>query len=225
MIMDGNGRWATARGLERSAGHAKGICRVKPIIERGAELGVEVMTLFLFSTENWDRPQLEVDALMHLCVAFIDENTQWMRESNLLVKHIGRREPIPEKVWDALKRAEALTAGNTGLRIQLAINYGARAEIADAARAIAEKVAAGALRPEAVTERTVADHLYTGGVVDPDLWIRTAGEMRLSNYLLWQISYAELFVTPTLFPDFTPEILDEAIENYGKRTRKFGQLK
>lgn len=225
MIMDGNGRWAKARGLDRSIGHAMGVKRVKPIITRGAERGVEVMTFFLFSTENWNRPQPEVDALMDLCVEFLDANVDWMVASNHVFKHIGRQAPIPRRVLDALARAEKATAANTGLRIQLAFNYGARAEIVDAARRIAEEVKAGTLRPQDIDDQAVSDRLYTAGVIDPDLWIRTAGEMRLSNYLLWQISYAELHVTATLFPDFTPECLDEAIEAYGKRTRKFGTVK
>lgn len=225
MILDGNGRWATAQGLDRSVGHWKGISRVKPMITRGIERGVRVMTFFLFSTENWNRPQAEVDALMAFCIAFLDENVQWMVDSGIVFKHIGRREPIPAAVWEALRRAERATAGNTGLRVQLAFNYGARPEIVDATRLIAEKVKAGRLDPQAITEQTVSDHLYTAGVPDPDLWIRTAGEMRLSNFLLWQISYAELFVTPVLCPEFTPEHLDEAIAAYGRRTRKFGQVR
>ncbi len=225
MILDGNGRWATAQGVDRSVGHAKGVSRMRPVIEQGAKRGVEVMTFFLFSTENWRRPQAEVDALMHLCVAFLDENLAWMKGANFVFTHIGRRAPIPQFVLEQLDHATAMTAGNTGMRIQLAFNYGARTEMVDATRRIAEKVKAGELAPEAITEQTLSDHLYTAGVIDPDLWIRTAGEMRLSNFLLWQISYAELHVTPTLCPDFTPDSLDEAIAAYGRRTRKFGQVK
>ncbi len=225
MILDGNGRWATAKGVDRSVGHAKGVAGVRPVIDRGRARGVEVMTFFLFSTENWSRPPAEVDALMELCIAFLEENVAWMMASNMRFKHIGRRDPIPARVLEVIDRVERVSAGNTGMRIQLAFNYGARAEIVDAMRRIAEKVKAGELSPGDINDQTVADHLYTAGVIDPDLWIRTAGEMRLSNFLLWQISYAELFVTPTLCPDFTPDSLDEAIAAYGRRTRKFGQVK
>lgn len=225
IILDGNGRWATARGKDRSVGHWKGIGRIKPMIQRGGERDVKVMTFFLFSTENWSRPQAEVDALMAFCIAFLDEHTPWMVESNFSFKHIGRKHPIPKDVQDALQRAEQATAHNTGLRVQLAFNYGSRSEIVDAARAIAEKVKGRLLSPQDVTEQMVSDHLYTAGITDPDLWVRTAGEMRLSNFLLWQISYAELYVTQTLCPDFTPDDLDAAIAAYGQRTRKFGQVK
>ncbi len=222
VIMDGNGRWATARGRSRSAGHRAGAEAVRPIVTHCAKLGLEALTLYSFSTENWSRSHDEVNFLMDLYVAYLLSERPLFLENNVRFIQIGRREGLPPEVLDELDATAAMTQHHTGLTLALAINYGSRAEITDAVRAIARKVRAGELDPGDITPDTVSGHLYTAGLPDPDLLIRTAGEMRLSNYLLWQLSYAELYVADVCWPDFDVRELDKAFDAYASRQRKFG---
>jgi undecaprenyl diphosphate synthase len=224
IIMDGNGRWASRRGFPRVFGHRNGASAVRGVIEECKRLGVEVLTLYSFSMENWKRPADEVGALMQLYVQYLEGEIEKFRQENIRFRQIGRREGLAPEVLAAADRLERDTAGNTAATLCLAVNYGSRAELVDATRAIAERVRRGELRPEEITDATVGQHLYTAGLPDPDLLIRTAGEMRVSNYLLWQISYAELHVTDVLWPDFGPADLHNAIRDYARRNRKFGGL-
>ncbi len=224
IIMDGNGRWARGQGLPRVMGHARGAEGVRAIIEQCGRLGVEVLTLYSFSSENWKRPPEEIRALMGLYVQYLGAEAPRFMEENLRFRQIGRREGLPPEVLEAVDRLTEMTSGNTAGTLCLAVNYGSRAEIADAVRRIARDAAQGRLDPGAITEDLISEHLYTAGLPDPDLLIRTAGEMRVSNYLLWQISYAELHVTEVLWPDFGVAELNEAIRAYSRRTRKFGGL-
>ena len=224
IIMDGNGRWATAQGLNRSAGHRHGADRVPPLVQRCSELGMEGLTLYSFSTENWSREQAEVDFLMALYVEYIKAQRPQLMDNNIRFKQIGRRDGLPQEVLDELDRSTEMTAAHTGLTLNLAINYGSRAEITDAVRAIATQVAAGTLAPEAIEPEHIDAALYTAGQPDPDLLVRTAGEMRLSNYLLWQLSYAELYVADVCWPDFDEAELDKALAAFKGRTRKFGAV-
>ena len=224
IIMDGNGRWANARNLPRALGHRAGAEVVRTIIEQCGKLGVEVLTLYSFSMENWERPEAEVSALMQLYMQYIEQELPRFMEENIRFRQIGRRDGLAPEVLAAADRLTEATKHNTAATLCLAVNYGARAEIVDAVRAIASRVKRGEIDPAQITEDTIHDHLYTAGLPDPDLLIRTAGEMRVSNYLLWQISYAELHVTDTLWPDFGIEDLHTAIRDYASRTRKFGGL-
>lgn len=224
IIMDGNGRWAQARGLPRMFGHRSGAAVVRTIVEECGLLGVECLTLYSFSLDNWKRPSDEVQALMELYTTYIEGETEQIMAANIRFRQIGRREGLPTRVLDAVDRLTALTAGNTGPTLCLAVNYGARAEIVDAARALAERVKRGELQPHQIDESAISHHLYTHGLSDPDLLIRTAGEMRVSNYLLWQISYAELHVTDVLWPDFGVDDLHRAIRDFASRSRRFGGL-
>lgn len=224
IIMDGNGRWAQARGLPRAEGHRQGAKSVRAVMTACKPLGIEYLTLYSFSAENWSRPKDEIDALMELCVLYCRSERDSLVEEGIRVRWIGDRGGIPAPVRDALEDVEAATAHVTGPTLVLAINYAGRAEIAQAARRIAEDVAAGRIRAHEVDERAVADRLYTHGIPDPDLLIRTAGEMRVSNFLLWQISYAEIHVTKALWPDFAESDLHAAIRDYACRQRKFGGL-
>ncbi|MEM6553615.1 MAG: isoprenyl transferase [Planctomycetota bacterium] len=222
IIMDGNGRWATARGLDRSAGHKAGAEAVRPIVTQCSKLGLDALTIYSFSTENWTRAQDEVDGLMALYVQYLISERQLFIDNNVRVRHIGSPVGMPPEVLEELKNTEKLTAHHTGLTLVLAINYGSRTELTDATKRIAQAAANGSLDPNTITENTVGEHLYTAGLSDPDLLIRTAGEMRLSNYLLWQCSYAELYVTDVCWPEFDLTQLDLALAAYDKRTRKFG---
>ena len=222
VIMDGNGRWATQRGLPRSAGHTAGVEAVRPIVTRSAELGLEALTLYSFSTENWARARDEVDHLMRLCVAYLVSERDLFMDNGVRLRPIGRRAGLPDDVLEALDETVALTADNPGTTLCLALNYGSRAEIVDCVRSLARRAAAGELDPDAIDEAAVSASLYTAGLPDPDLLIRTAGEMRLSNYLLWQLSYAELYVADVCWPDFDPERFDEALAAFRGRTRKYG---
>lgn len=224
VIMDGNGRWASKRGLPRAAGHQNGAAGVRPIIEACGKLGVEVITLYSFSMENWKRPVEEVSALMELYTSYIAAEFDSFMKDNIRFKQIGRREGLSKEVLAATDRLELATARNTGPMLCLAVNYGARTEIVDAVRRIAQGVKDGIIDPATITDHTIDEHLYTAGLPDPDLLIRTAGEMRVSNYLLWQISYAELHVTDVLWPDFKISDLHAAVRDYAKRSRKFGGL-
>ncbi|MCC6322838.1 MAG: isoprenyl transferase [Phycisphaerales bacterium] len=224
IIMDGNGRWAQQRGFPRIFGHRNGASVVRNIVEECGKLGVECLTLYSFSLENWKRPQDEVRSLMELYKTYIDGEAQEIARKNIRFVQIGRREGLPAEVLEAADRLARLTARNTGPTLCLAVNYGARAEIVDAVRRIADRVAAGEVRPAEIDESVIARNLYTAGLPDPDLLIRTAGEMRVSNYLLWQISYAELHVTDVLWPDFAVEDLHKAIRDFAQRSRRFGGL-
>lgn len=224
VIMDGNGRWASQRGFPREFGHRNGAGSIRTVLHECELLGVEVLTLYSFSLENWKRPEPEIRALMDLCVAYCDGEREALTARNVRCVVIGRREGMPREVLDAIDRLVSATARCTGATLCLAINYGSRAEIADAARAIAVDVAAGRLAPDAVDEGQVASRLYTAGLPDPDLLIRTGGDLRVSNYLLWQISYAEIHVTPTYWPDFGVPDLHAAVRDYAARDRRFGGL-
>jgi undecaprenyl diphosphate synthase len=222
IIMDGNGRWALARGKDRTHGHRQGGERIRPLVTECARLGLEALTLYSFSTENWTRSQEEIDFLMSLYVEYLIAERGELHGNNIRFVQIGRRDGLPQQVLDELDQTVELTKGNTGLTLALALNYGSRMEITDAVRDIARKVKDGSLDPDAITEDTITNHLYTAGLPDPDLLIRTAGEMRLSNYLLWQISYAELYVTDICWPEFDVTQLHKALEAYARRKRKFG---
>jgi len=225
IIMDGNGRWAQRRGLPRIEGHRRGVRSVRDAVESCADLGLEQLTLFCLSSENWKRPEAELRRLMNLLEQFLIEERSEIMRQGLQFATIGRREGLTDGVIREIERSKEVSRSNTGMRLCLALNYGARSEIADAARLIAARVAAGELAVDAIDEDTVAAHLYTAGMPDPDLLIRTAGEMRLSNYLLWQISYAELWVTDKCWPEFQKSDLIEALQDFASRDRRFGGLK
>src|SRR4051812_16817779 len=222
IIMDGNGRWARQRNLPRFAGHRAGAKSVRTIVEECARLGLQQLTLYSFSTENWNRPPEEVALLMELYVEYMRSQRQLLIDNNIQFAQIGRREGLPGPVLDELAITLEATRRNTGMTLCLAINYGSRSEITDAVRQIARDVQAGKLSPDAVTEQTISERLYTAGMPDPDLLIRTAGEMRLSNYLLWQISYAELYVTDVFWPEFSIGELHKAFQTFAGRNRRFG---
>ncbi len=224
IIMDGNGRWAQRRGLPRIEGHRRGVASVRRVTEECARLEIEQLTLYCLSSENWKRPQQELDFLMHLLQQYLVEERASIQQHNLRVSVIGRREGIPDDVLREMDKTIAMSRANHGLQVCLAINYGARSELVDAARRVAREAAAGRLDPDQVTEATLASHLYTAGMSDPDLLIRTAGEMRVSNFLLWQISYAEIWVTDCCWPEFGEEQLHQAIRDYAARSRRFGGL-
>jgi undecaprenyl diphosphate synthase len=224
VIMDGNGRWAQARGLPRAAGHREGVKAVRRVVTEAARIGLEAITLYSISSENWKRPADEVEALMLLCCEFLRQERATMLRENIRFRRIGRREGLPAEVLAELDETERATAHQTGLTLCLALNYGSRTEIADAARALAREVAAGTRSADSIDEDALASRLYTAGIPDPDLLVRTAGEMRISNYLLWQISYAELHVTEVLWPDFTEADFHGAIRAFATRDRRFGGL-
>src|SRR3954463_3679791 len=216
IIMDGNGRWAVRRDLERVKGHQQGAKTVRTVATECANLrkhfgGPDFLTLYSFSLENWKRPVNEVSFLMQMYIDYLRQERSTMMENNIRFNQIGRLENLPDPVLEEVNVALEATRNNDGLTLTLALNYSSRAEITDAVRAIAEKVKAGQLQPRDVTEQTISGHLYTAGMPDPDLLVRTAGEMRVSNYLLWQISYAELFVSDVLWPDFGAQELHQAI--------------
>jgi undecaprenyl diphosphate synthase len=225
MIMDGNGRWARERGLERVEGHVRGAETVRRVVEECCRLGIGQLTLYSFSSENWKRPQREVDFLMSLLRQYLIAERPEIMEQNIRFRVIGRRADLAPEVIREIEETERISSGNTGLTLALAVNYGSRSELVDAVRSIAERVRRGELEPAAIDEATISDSLYTAGMPDPDLLIRTAGEMRVSNYLLWQISYAELWVTPVCWPDFTTEVFHGALRDYAGRERRFGGLK
>jgi undecaprenyl diphosphate synthase len=224
IIMDGNGRWAQARGLPRVLGHRQGIRSVRAVVEEGCRLGLDQLTLYCLSVENWKRPPRELKFLMRLLRHFLIAERKELMEQNVRLAMIGGRDGLPADVLAELDRTIALTAPNTGMTLCLAVNYGGRTEIVEAARRIAEEARAGRLAPSAVDEAAFADHLSTAGMSDPDLLVRTAGEMRVSNFLLWQISYAELYVTDVLWPDFRAPDLHDALLAFAGRQRKFGGL-
>ncbi len=224
IIMDGNGRWAQQRSLPRIEGHRRGVSSVRRITEECARLKLEQLTLYCLSSENWKRPQRELDFLMHLLEQYLIEERQTLLRENIRLSIIGRRDGIPESVQAAMDGTIELTRGHTGLKLCLAVNYGGRMEVTDAVREIASLAAAGKIDPAEIDEQTVSEHLYTAGMSDPDLLIRTAGEMRVSNFLLWQISYAELWVSPHCWPEFDEAELHAAIRSFAGRDRRYGGL-
>ena len=223
VIMDGNGRWAEQRGLPRIRGHEEGGKRVEEIIRMAPDLGVKHLTLYAFSKENWQRPKPEIDFLMGLLSDYLDRKLEDMRKNNIVFRAIGRLNDLPPAIQKKIERNMKESRHNTGLHLTFAFSYSSRLEIADACRKIAEEVSQGKLSCDQISERTVADHLYTAGMPDPDLLIRTSGEMRISNFLLWQISYAELYVTKKFWPEFDREEFEKAISAYRKRERRFGR--
>lgn len=224
IIMDGNGRWAKKRGLPRVEGHRRGAESVRAIVRAAGEIGIRYLTLYAFSRENWNRPKDEVDTLMKYLARYLKNEIPELDRNNVRLEAIGQIWRLPEFVQDQLRRTRAALAKNTGLTLILCLSYGGRTEIVDAVRAIAEKVKKGELDAGEITELTVADHLYTRLWPDPDLLIRTSGELRVSNFLLWQISYAEFVVTDTLWPEFRKAQFFEALEEYTRRHRRFGAL-
>jgi len=224
IIMDGNGRWARERGLSRIKGHEAGVESVREVTRETARLGIPYLTLYAFSSQNWGRPRAEVRGLMTMLKRFLAQERDEVLRNNIRLRAIGRRQGLPKSVVAELEKTERLSEGNTGLTLTLALNYGGREELVDAVRAIAREVAAGRLKPGRIGEATIKRHLYTAGIPDPDLLVRTAGEMRVSNFLLWQISYAELYVTEVCWPDFRREHLHEALRAYARRRRTFGRI-
>lgn len=222
IIMDGNGRWAAKRGLPRLAGHQAGAKAVREAIAASIELGIDYLTIYSFSSENWNRSDEEVSGLMRLFVEVLERELVNLEKMQVRVRVIGHMEAVPRTTREAFERVEARTADNTGLTLVVALNYGARIEIVDAVRAIAADVAAGRLTPEQITEQEFSARLYTADIPDPDLVIRTSGEVRVSNFLLWQIAYSELWITPVLWPDFGRVDLLRAVVDFQRRERRFG---
>lgn len=224
IIMDGNGRWAREHGLPRIRGHQKGADSVRAVVEESAELGVEYLTVYAFSTENWKRPKTEVSALMKLLERFLKDKTDEMLEKNVRLQAIGRLTDLPESCQRQLHRTIEQTAACTGLTLIFALSYSGRQEIVDGVKSVLREVELGHLDKAMIDEEILSKHLYTRYYPDPDLLIRTSGEMRVSNFLLWQISYTEIYVTKKLWPDFSKADLREAIEDYGTRHRRFGGI-
>jgi undecaprenyl diphosphate synthase len=224
VIMDGNGRWAQQRGLPRVEGHTRGVVSVRSTVEECCRLGVGQLTLYCLSSENWKRPKAELDFLMALLEQYLIEERQEILDQNIRFSVIGRRGDLPDKVLKEINESIRLSQDNTGMALCLAINYGGRTELIDAVRTLARQARDGALDPDAINEAAVNGALYTAGMADPDLLIRTAGEMRVSNFLLWQISYSEIWVTPRCWPDFDRDVLHQALRDYAARERRFGGL-
>ncbi len=224
IIMDGNGRWARRRGKPRISGHAEGVESVRDVVSACGELGVGYLTLYAFSTENWKRPQEEVSLLMRLLLKALRDETDRLNSNNVCLRVIGDVQTLPAEVQNGLLESIRKTASNTGLTLILALSYSGRWDLTEAARRLVREAASGRLEPEAVTEDLIAAHLSTAGVPDPDLLIRTSGELRISNFLLWQLAYAEFHVTPKFWPDFRRQDLYEAISDYQRRERRFGMV-
>ncbi len=222
IIMDGNGRWAAKRGLPRLAGHRAGAKAVREVIAAAIELDVRYLTIYSFSSENWARPDDEVSGLMTLFVEVLSREMSNLSKMNVRVLVAGHREDLPQATREAFDRTELQTAGNTGLTLIVALNYGGRTELTDAVRSIAREVASGDLTPEDIVQDTIAGHLYTAGIPDPDLLVRTSGELRLSNFLLWQLAYTEFWVTDVYWPDFDRHEMLRAVVEYQSRDRRYG---
>ncbi len=222
IIMDGNGRWAKKRGLPKIAGHSAGVEAARNVVEAAADIGIKVLTLYTFSTENWKRPKAEVDALFRLLENYLDKETDKLNKNNIRFRAIGDIDAFPPSLKDRLRRTMESTAANTGLVLNLALNYGSRGEILMAARKAAADICSGKLKAGDLDEKRFSGYLYTWDLPDPDLVIRTSGEMRVSNFLLWQISYAEIYVTDKLWPDFDKADLANAVSEYRSRERRFG---
>jgi len=224
VIMDGNGRWATSRGLPRVAGHGEGVKAVRSVVRTAGELGIQFLTLYAFSSENWNRPHHEVSTLMTLLERSIERELPELMERNVRFRVIGRPDGVPPRVGERIQRLIETTSRNTGLTLLMAFNYGGRDELVDAVRALAREVQSGGLRPEDIDEVRVSRALYTDGIPDPDLLIRTSGELRLSNFLLWQVAYTELWMTATLWPDFGAREFCLAVADFQQRNRRFGRV-
>ena len=224
IVMDGNGRWAKARNLPRTAGHKKGVDAVRAVIEGACELGIKHLTLFGFSSENWNRPQDEVSTLMDLLRFYLDREVSELDAKGVKIRFIGNREKMSADLVERMAKAEAKTQNNQTLELNLALSYGGREEIAQAAQKIAKAVAEGEISPDEVDENIFAENLYTKGTPDPDLLIRTSGEQRISNFLLWQAAYAEFVFTDVLWPDFNKDELKKSVEEYQKRNRRYGKI-
>jgi len=222
--MDGNGRWAKERGLPRREGHRAGAESVREVVEACKELGIKYLTLYAFSSENWNRPRPEIKALMELLERFLRKKTPEMHKQGVRLQAIGRLDALPDSCRKQLDQAMTQTAANTDLDLILALSYGAREEIVDAVRQLAREAVSGDRDPETIDNETISQHLYTAGIPDPDLLVRTSGECRLSNFLLWQISYAEIVITSKFWPDFRKADLHEAIAEYTRRNRRFGTV-
>lgn len=224
IIMDGNGRWAKKRLLNRINGHEKGSDTVRTVVRTCRQIGISYLTLYAFSTENWQRPKTEVEALMALLKNFLHSEQKEMVENDIRLRVIGQVDRLPEKVREALHQTMSATKDNTAMTLILALSYGGRAEIIRMVQEVAKLIKQGEIDPNAVTAELIADHLYTRNIPDPDLLIRTSGEMRISNFLLWQIAYTEIFVTPTLWPDFSRDELLEILKDYQSRDRRYGKV-
>ena len=225
VIMDGNGRWAEQRGLPRIEGHRQGGITVEEVVLHCVDLGIETIHMYSFSVENWTRPAEEIQGLMHLYTQYLVSMRNMLMDNDIRLVHLGQQATLPGPVLDEVEKSMAMTAENAGLTLALALNYGGRTEIVDAVKAIARECIDGELKIEDIDQACFNRHLYTAGLPDPDLLIRTANEMRISNFLLWQISYCEFYVTKTLWPDFTRASLDEAIREYARRDRRFGNIR
>jgi len=225
IIMDGNGRWAQQKGLARMKGHREGAKRVVNIAQTCVDFGIESLTLYSFSMENWKRPESEIDSLMHLYARYLAGIRPTLMRNRTKLVHLGRAGQLPESVQVELAETMRMTASNKGMTLALALNYGGRTEIVDAARRIAAEYKDGKLSLDDIDEECIGNHLYTAGLPEPDLLIRTANEMRISNFLLWQVSYSEFYITETLWPDFDETDLDNALRAYAKRNRRFGNVK
>jgi undecaprenyl diphosphate synthase len=224
IIMDGNGRWAKKRLFNRIKGHERGVETVRTIVRASRKLNIPILTLYAFSTENWQRPKTEIVALMALLKNFLRKEVEELHAQGIRLGVIGQPQRLPDDVRAVLESAIAQTAGNRDMRLNLALSYGGRTEITEMVQSIAQKVATGNLQPSKIDETLVSDHLYTAGQPDPDLLIRTSGEMRISNFLLWQLAYAELFVTDTLWPDFSRDEYLQILAHYQQRDRRFGKV-
>lgn len=224
IIMDGNGRWAKKKMMNRIRGHEKGAETVRTIVRTCREIGISILTLYAFSTENWERPKIEVAALMTLLKKFLESEEEEMLRNNIRLNAIGQVERLPQDVRQTLTAVMAHTCDNDGMILNLALSYGGRAEIVQMVQAIAAKAKASKLDPAMITDEDVSAHLYTRGMADPDLLIRTSGESRISNFLLWQIAYTEIFVTDTLWPDFSREEFIDILKGFQKRERRFGRV-
>lgn len=222
IIMDGNGRWASKRNLPRIAGHRAGVENVRAIVKHSAELGIEVLTLFAFSSENWRRPPVEVRLLMDLFVMALEQEAERLHKNGVCLRVVGDRTAFPAKLCRSITAAEALTAGNQALTLIIAANYGGRSDVTEASRRLAEQVAAGRLQPAEITVEMLGNHLMLHDVPEPDLFIRSGGEQRISNFLLWQLAYTELYFTNCLWPDFDRAQYEEALASYARRQRRFG---
>ena len=222
--MDGNGRWAKAKGMPRNYGHTAGARNVETVCQAAHDLGVKYVTMYAFSTENWNRPEGEVEALMKLLESYLKNCIKTADKNNMRVRVIGDTTRLSERFQERIRELEAASAKNDGLNLQIAINYGSRDEMTRAMRRMSEDVAAGKRKPEEITESVFEEYLDTAGIPDPDLLIRTSGELRLSNFLLWQLAYSEFYFTDVPWPDFHKEELERAIEAYNKRDRRFGGL-
>ena len=224
IIMDGNGRWAESRNLSRTQGHAEGIKRVEEIVYAASRRGIKVLTLYTFSTENWNRPEHEVNVLMSMLTHVLTSKIKKLKNDNIRFQMIGRKDRIPDSVQQAINRMMEETKANTGLILNMAFNYGSRLEIIDAIKKINEDIRLGKLKSEDINEQVISRSLYTADLPDPDLLIRTSGEKRIGNFLLWQLSYAEFYFTEKNWPDFTEEELQKALEDYQHRDRRFGNV-